>query len=60
MGIADKTKHAAQDVAGKVKEGVGHLTDNHRLEAEGKADQAAAAVKKKVDEAKDAADEIRH
>ena len=54
MGLDDKTKIAAQHAAGKVKEGVGDLTDNERLEAEGKADQTAAAVKKKVEEAKDA------
>ncbi|MCA0251080.1 MAG: CsbD family protein [Actinobacteria bacterium] len=54
MGIDDKVKNAAQDVAGKVKEGVGHLTDNERLEAEGKIDQAAAAAKKNVEKAKDA------
>ena len=54
MGLDDKAKIAAADAAGKVKEGVGDLTDNERLEAEGKADQTAAAVKKKVEEAKDA------
>ena len=63
MGIEDKAKNAAQHVAGKVKEGVGRLTDNERLEAEGKVDQAKAAVKKDVEEAKDAvkdaADEFR-
>lgn len=60
MGIEDKAKNAAQDVAGKVKEGVGRLTDNERLEAEGKADQVEAAVKKNVEKVKDAADELRH
>ena len=45
MGIEDKAKSAAQDLAGKVKEGVGRLTDNERLEAEGKVDQASAAAK---------------
>lgn len=63
MGIEDKAKNAAEDVAGKVKEGIGRLTDNERLEAEGKVDQAKAAVKKNVekakDAAKDAADELR-
>ncbi len=63
MGIEDKAKNAVEDVAGKVKEGIGRLTDNARLEAEGKVDQAKAAVKKDVEEAKDAvkdaADEFR-
>lgn len=55
MGVEDKAKNAAQDVTGKVKEGVGRLTDDERLEAEGKADQVQAKVKKTIDEAKDAA-----
>lgn len=55
MGVEDKAKNAAQDVTGKVKEGVGRLTDDERLEAEGKADQVQAKVKKSIEEAKDAA-----
>lgn len=60
MGIEDKARNATQDVAGKVKEGVGRLTDNERMEAEGRADQAQAAVKKKVEEAKDAVEDRLH
>ncbi len=61
MGIEDKAKNAAQDLAGKVKEGVGRLTDNERLEAEGKVDQASAAAKKTVEDVKDAVnDEFRN
>lgn len=61
MGVEEKARNAAQDVAGKVKEGVGKLTDNERMEAEGKADQALAAAKKKVEQAKDAVeDRLRH
>ncbi len=59
MGIEDKAKNAAQDLAGKVKEGVGRLTDNERLEAEGKVDQASAAVKKTVEDVKDAVNDER-
>lgn len=58
MGIDDKAKHAAEDVAGKVKEGWGRLTDDERLEAEGKVDQAKAAVKKAADDAEDAAKDV--
>lgn len=54
MGTDDKIRNAAQDAAGKVKEGVGKVTDNERLEAEGKADQAAADVKKAGENVKDA------
>ena len=38
--MADKVKAAGNKVAGNVKEGLGKLTDNERLEAEGKAQQA--------------------
>lgn len=53
MGIGDKAKHAAEDVAGHMKEAAGKLTDNERLEAEGKADQAKADLKKAADKVKD-------
>lgn len=53
MGIADKAKNAAQDVAGKVKETVGDVTDNNELKAEGKADQAKASAKKTGEDVKD-------
>ncbi len=36
----DKTKAAGNKLAGNVKEAVGDATDNQRLEAEGKAQQA--------------------
>ena len=42
MGLDDKIKNAAEDLGGKVKEGVGKATHNEKLEAEGKADQAKA------------------
>ena len=54
MGLADKAKNAAQDAAGKVKEAVGDVTGNEELEAEGKADQAGASVKKAGEGVKDA------
>lgn len=54
MGLDDKIKNAAQDIAGKAKEAVGKATDNEKLEAEGKADQAKADVKKAGENIKDA------
>ena len=54
MGFDDKVKNAAEDLGGKVKEGVGKLTNNERLEAEGKADQVKADVKKAGENVKDA------
>ena len=53
MGIDDKISNATQDIVGKVKEGIGDATDNERLEAEGRADQAEATVRKGVEDMKD-------
>ena len=54
MGLDDKIKNAAQDIAGKAKETVGKLTDNDKLEAEGRADQVKADAKKAGENVKDA------
>ncbi|MBK5249553.1 MAG: CsbD family protein [Actinomycetales bacterium] len=54
MGLGDKISNAAEEAKGKVKEGVGDATDNERLEAEGKADQAGANLKQAAENVKDA------
>jgi uncharacterized protein YjbJ (UPF0337 family) len=54
MGGDDKMKNAAEDLGGKAKEAVGKVTDNERLEAEGKADQAKADLKQAGENVKDA------
>lgn len=59
MGIADKAKNAAEELAGKAKEAVGNLTNNEELEAEGKADQAKADVKNAGENVKDAGNDIK-
>lgn len=53
MGVEDKARHAAEDLQGKVKEGWGKLTDDERLEAEGRVDQAKAKAKKAGEELRD-------
>ena len=53
MGMDDKVKNAAQEAKGKIKEGLGDLTDNPKLQAEGKADQAAANLKQAGEDIKD-------
>ncbi|MBB6625726.1 CsbD family protein [Nocardioides sp. KIGAM211] len=53
MSLSDKAKNAAQDATGKVKEAAGDLTNNDKLKAEGKADQAEASVKKTGEDVKD-------
>ncbi|MEV7610432.1 CsbD family protein [Microbacterium sp. NPDC089320] len=54
MGLDDKIKNAAQDIAGKAKEAIGNATDNDKLVAEGKADQVKADAKKAGENVKDA------
>lgn len=54
MGTDDKIRNAAEEAAGKVKEGVGKATDDERLEAEGKTDQAKADLKQAGEKIKDA------
>ncbi|AZS35683.1 hypothetical protein CVS47_00278 [Microbacterium lemovicicum] len=53
MGLDDKIKNAAQDIAGKAKEAIGKATDNDRLAAEGQADQVKADAKKAGENVKD-------
>ncbi|MET7749139.1 CsbD family protein [Micromonospora sp. NPDC005367] len=54
MGIDDKIRNATEDATGKVKEHTGRATDDERLEAEGRNDQAAANLKQAGEKVKDA------
>ncbi len=54
MGLDDKISNATDDLTGKGKEAAGKATDDERLEAEGKADQAGADLKKAGENVKDA------
>jgi uncharacterized protein YjbJ (UPF0337 family) len=54
MAFDDKVDNKAEEVGGKVKEGVGRATDDERLEAEGKADQTGANLKQAGEKIKDA------
>ena len=54
MAFDDKVDNKSEEMAGKVKEGVGKATDDERLEAEGKGDQAAADLKQRGEHLKDA------
>ncbi|MEW2384805.1 CsbD family protein [Micromonospora sp. NPDC047707] len=53
MGIEDKANNTAENAAGKLKEGAGRATDNERLEAEGRNDQASASLKQAGEKIKD-------
>lgn len=52
-----------EDLKGRVKEAAGDLTDEERLEREGKLDRAGAAVKERIEaiaeKAKDVVDRVR-
>jgi uncharacterized protein YjbJ (UPF0337 family) len=50
-------KGAADKVAGKTKEVVGHVTGSKKLETEGKVDQVKGAVRNLAGDAKDAGKE---
>ncbi|WP_150307401.1 CsbD family protein [Planctomonas psychrotolerans] len=54
MGLDDKIKNAAQDVAGKVKEATGEHKNDPDLKAEGQKDQSASSVKQAGENIKDA------
>lgn len=56
MSAEDKMKAAGEKVAGHIKETVGKATDNEKLIAEGKADQAKGAIRDKIEDVKDAFD----
>ena len=54
MGIDDKIDNRAQEAAGKVKEGLGHATNDENLKAEGRKDQASSKLKQAGEKVKDA------
>lgn len=49
----DRTAGGAKKVTGKIKEGVGKVTGNRRLEDEGKIEKTGGKVQGKVGQAKD-------
>ncbi|GAA2169081.1 CsbD family protein [Pedococcus bigeumensis] len=54
MGFDDKLDNAKDKVTGEAKEATGKVTDNERLEAEGKTDQSEADLKQAGEKVKDA------
>jgi uncharacterized protein YjbJ (UPF0337 family) len=59
MGLDDKIKHEVEEGVGKAKEAAGDATDDERLEAEGKTDQAKANVKQAGDHLRDTAEDVK-
>ena len=54
MGLGDKLENTKDNVVGKAKEAAGKVTDNERLEAEGKIDQGKSDLKQAGEKVKDA------
>jgi uncharacterized protein YjbJ (UPF0337 family) len=50
----NKARNKSQELKGQVKEAAGRVTDNPRLEAEGRADQTKANLKQAAEKVKDA------
>ncbi|MGA0546198.1 CsbD family protein [Brevundimonas sp. VNH65] len=53
MPDQDRIEGAAKNIGGKIKEGVGKVTGDEKLKAEGKADQVAGKVQNTVGGVKD-------
>lgn len=53
----DKIKHKAEELKGKLKEGVGKATGNEEMAGEGQREQAEAKVKKVGDKVGDTVDD---
>lgn len=54
MGLDDKIGNKGEGLGGKIKEGLGKVTGNENLEAEGHKDQASSNVKDAGENVKDA------
>jgi uncharacterized protein YjbJ (UPF0337 family) len=59
MGTEDKANNMGESLKGKAKEAAGKVTDNERLEAEGKTDQASADLKQRGEQLKDAGADVK-
>jgi uncharacterized protein YjbJ (UPF0337 family) len=60
VGLDDKIRNKVEETKGEAKERVGDMTDDERLEAEGRAEQAKANAKQAAEHIKDAAEDVRH
>ena len=54
MGADDKAANSGEKLGGKIKEGVGKLTGNEKMEADGHKDQASGDLKNAGENVKDA------
>jgi uncharacterized protein YjbJ (UPF0337 family) len=54
MGTEDKARNKAEELTGKAKEGIGRVTDDEELEAEGRTEQTESDIKQAGEKVKDA------
>ncbi|MET8142594.1 CsbD family protein [Sphaerisporangium sp. NPDC005288] len=59
MGADDKISNKAEQLKGKIKQGVGDATDDEELRAEGEADEAKGNLKQAGERVKDAAKDVK-
>lgn len=59
MGLGDKAKAKAEEIAGKAKEQIGKISDNDELRREGQTDQVGSKAKQAGEDIKDGASTIR-
>ncbi|WP_122464863.1 MULTISPECIES: CsbD family protein [Brevundimonas] len=60
MADHDRVEGAAKNIGGKIKEGVGNVTGDEKLKAEGKAEQVEGKVQNTVGGVKDSLKDNRH
>ena len=53
MGIDDKADHKAEELKGKAKKTTGDATDDHSLQAKGRAQEAKGSLKQAGENVKD-------
>jgi uncharacterized protein YjbJ (UPF0337 family) len=58
MGTGDRVENSAEETKGKLKQGLGEVTDNDRLKTEGKVDETKGNLKNAGEDIKDAAKRV--
>jgi uncharacterized protein YjbJ (UPF0337 family) len=59
VGLDDKIRNKTEEAKGRVKENVGDMTDDERMQAEGRGDRAKAQAKQAGEHLKDAARDVK-
>ena len=54
MSFGDKVSHKTQELRGRMKRNAGEVTNNPRLQAEGRSEEMGGHLKQAVDKVKDA------